>query len=159
MKTIAKFLTGLTIAIVLFLAYYIISSRLSVDVTVTVTPASQVEARFNEIAYDISTGRIEGAEALGSVNEYSFVEIYVDARNYSIFMAEWAQFSAKALDGDAYTVESDIGPKDIKSFSNGKFSVTLLTKSGDADRSGWLEYYIFGRAHTLQLAPDANQTI
>ncbi len=153
MKTIAKFLTGLTIAIVLFLAYYIVTSQLFTDVTVTVTPAKQNEARFNEIAYDIRTGRIEGVEALGDINDYSFVEFTVNARNYSIFEAEWAQLSVRAEDGDVFTVQSDLGPKDIKSFSNDGFSATLLTKSSEENRSGWLEYYIFGRAHTLQLAP------
>lgn len=152
MKTLAKMLTGLTIAVAVFIGYYIVSSRLVTDVSVTVTSAAERTEEFDRIERDVAEGLYEGLDAIDAIDAYSFVTLNVSARNFSIFPAEWAQLTARTMDSDALIFSSDSGPKDIPSFGSGSFSVTLLTRSREQTRGGWLEYYIFGRLHSLDVA-------
>lgn len=153
MKTISKILTGLVIAVLLFVGYYVVSSRLSTAVKVSVLPAKSDEETFRSINQAVREGQYEGISSLDSIENYSFVTVSAEAKNYSLFPAEWAQFTIRPIEGDTLIVSSDAGPKDISSFGTGNLSVRLLTRSTDSTRSGWLEYYIFGRVHTLEVAP------
>lgn len=154
MRAMAKFLVGLTAAVMLFVVYYVLSSRMSASVSVEVIPASMQASRFEALMQDVARGKYEGAAALGDIGEYSFVNIVVNADNYSLFTSEWAQYKLKPLDGDALVIESDAGPKDVRSFKSGRFSITILTQTSEAHREGWLEYYVFGRFHSLKVAPE-----
>ena len=154
MKKIAKLLTGITIVVLLFVGYYILSSRLYTDVHVTVTPAREMQTEFERVSEDVALGRYDGLTALDTIGSYSFVTLDVTAKNYSIFEAEWAQLTMRTVDSDVLLYSQDDGPKDIASFGTGRFSVTILTRSTNIARSGWLEYYIFGRLHSLNVAPD-----
>ena len=156
MKTIAKILTGLVIAILLFVGYYVVSSRLSARVQVSVLPAASDENAFRSVAENVKNGQYEGVSSLDAINKYYFVTVQTDVRNYSLFPAEWAQFTVRPADSDALIVSSDAGPADVPSFGSGTFRVTLLTQSDSASRSGWLEYYIFGRLHSLEVAPSVS---
>ena len=149
MKAIAKFLTGIVIVVALAAVYYIVSSKLPMRMEVSVVPASVQKERFSQITQEVSAGLYDGVSALDDINEYSFVTIIASASNFSPFTAEWTQLSPKRLDGDLLICETDAGPKDIPPFQTGDLSVTILTKNDSADRSGWLEYYIFGRFHSI----------
>ena len=152
MKTLAKFLVGLVVAVLLFMGYYVLSSRLMADATVSITPATDRVEEYERIQNDVAAGLYEGLDALDTIDAYYFVTFSVNVRNFSLFPAEWAQLTARAEDGDALIFSSDSGPKDIPSFGSGAFSVTVFTRSRDRARSGWLEYYVFGRLHSLDVA-------
>lgn len=150
MKSFAKFLTGITVVIVLLLAYYIYSSNLPLAVSVNVQRAQERKEDFDKIAMDVQAGDYENISALNSIEECYFVTIDVSAKNFSPFTAEWAQFVPKSVEGDILIVNQDAGPKDIERFKEGHFSVTILTTSPEEYRTGWLEYYVFGRFHSAE---------
>ena len=147
MKNIAKFLTGLMLAVALLIGLYIFTSRLSCTVEVKVVPAYQRESVFLALTEDLD-------EAPLSAEDCCFVTFTVTAKNYSLMPAEWTQLTLRPADEDILVAESDIGPKDIPSMGFDTFSTTVLTKSGSIPRSGWLEYYIFGRHHSLNVASE-----
>jgi len=153
MKSTAKFLTGLTLAVVLVVGYYIISSRLFLNVQTSAVPAIQRQAEFEQIVEDVNAGRYEGVLSIGDINAYSFLTIEIEAKNFSPFTAEWIQFATKRLDGDVLISMQDAGPKDIPSFKTDNFTVTVLTENPETIRGGWLEYYIFGRFHSIDALP------
>lgn len=153
MKSTAKFLTGLTLVIVALIAYYIFSSKLSVTVDVRVQPAYTNQEMFLKISEEVQSGKHEGVYSLEPMENYSLVEVTVDIRNYSPFSAEWIRLVPKSEEGDILITDADIGPKDIPSFKTGKVSLLLLTKSDEQNRGGWLEYYIFGRSHSIEVFP------
>lgn len=153
MKSLAKFLTGITVVVVLLVGYYILSSTLSTTVTVQVQPASQRAEDFESLKSDVAAGKYEGVYSLGDIGSYSFVTVNVEAENFCVFPAEWAQLFLKEEPGDLLTLTSDSGPKDIDRFKADEFSVTLLTESSEPFRGGWLDYYIFGRSHSIEVFP------
>ena len=152
MKTLAKFLTGLTVAVLLAIGYYVLSSRLLASATVDIVPATDRVEEYERIQNDVAAGLYEGLDALDTIDAYYFVTLNVSARNFSLFPAEWAQLTARADEKDALIFSSDSGPKDIPAFGTGTFSVTVFTRSRDRARSGWLEYYVFGRLHSIDAA-------
>ena len=152
MKTFAKILTGITLAALLFVGYYVVSSRLLTDVSVTITPATDRVEEYERIQDDVAAGRYEGLDALDTIDAYYFVTMNVTARSISPISAEWAQLTPRTTDKDVLIFSSDSGPKDIPFFGTDTFSVTLFTRSRDRARSGWLEYYLFGRLHSQEVA-------
>lgn len=155
MKSFAKFLTGITVVIVALIAYYIYSSTLPLQMTVEVTSAAEKTEAFEKVAAAVLKGEYENVSSLQSAENYYFVTLSVSAKNFSPFPAEWAQFVPKPHEGDVLVVSSDAGPKDIDRFKEDDFTITLLTSSSDNARTGWLEYYIFGRFHSVEGVPNA----
>ncbi len=153
MKSFAKFLTGITLVIVALLAYYLYSSNLPVVVSSKQVSATEKSEEFYKIREDIENGKYEGVSGLHSIDVYSFVTLTVSAKNFSPFPAEWAQFVPKGADGDVVVLLNDAGPKDIGRFKEAEFTVTILTSSPETVRSGWLEYYILGRFHSVEAQP------
>lgn len=153
MKAFAKFLTGVTIVIVALLAYYIYTANLPTVMTLTVFSALDKSEEFAEIQKDVQDGKYEGVTTLYSIDAYSFVTLNVSAKNFSPFTAEWAQFVPKTTSADTIVLLTDAGPKDIDPFKEAEFTVTLLTTSPDVYRTGWLEYYILGRFHSVEVHP------
>lgn len=153
MKSFAKFLTGITLVIVALLAYYLYSSNLPVAAYAKTVNATERSEEFYKIREDIENGKYEGVSAPYSIDSYFFVTITVSAKNFSPFPAEWAQFVPKGADGDIIVLLGDAGPKDIGRFKEAEFSVTILTSNPDAYRTGWLEYYILGRFHSVEAQP------
>ena len=154
MKSTAKFLTGITLVVVALVAYYILSSQLSVFLDVRVQPATQNAEAFLKISDEVAQGKHEGVYSLKPMEAYSFVTVTAEIKNYSPFPAEWTQLVLKAENGDLLTVSSDAGPKDIPALKEGTVSLTILTESKEPNRGGWLEYYIFGRSHSIEVFPE-----
>ena len=150
MKSFAKFLTGITLVIVALLAYYLYSSNLPVVVSVKQVSATEKSDEFYRIREDIENGKYEGVSVPYSIDVYSFVTLTVSAKNFSPFPAEWAQFVPRSVDGDIVVLSEDAGPKDIGRFKEAEFTVTILTSSPETLRTGWLEYYILGRFHSVE---------
>ena len=57
MKTIAKFLTGLTVALLLFVGYYVWSSSLPAEVSVRVESASAYPEDFAAVQQMVQDGK------------------------------------------------------------------------------------------------------
>ncbi|MBQ1257233.1 MAG: hypothetical protein IIW08_00780 [Clostridia bacterium] len=150
MKSFAKFLTGITVVIVALLAYYLYSSNIPVIVSVKQVNATEKSDEFYKIREDIENGKYEGVSAPHSIDSYFFVTLSVSAKNFSPFPAEWAQFVPKSAGGDIIVLLNDAGPKDIGRFKEAEFTVTVLTSNPEAYRTGWLEYYILGRFHSVE---------
>ncbi|MBQ3078761.1 MAG: hypothetical protein IJC48_02010 [Clostridia bacterium] len=153
MKSFAKFLTGLAIIAALLVGYYILSSSLPAEMDVSVTEASAMQTEFQALEELVANGHYEGITSLDDISRYSFVTITIEARNFSPFPAEWTQYTPKGIEGDMLVYMQDAGPKDIRPFQTDDFYVTILTENPTAERSGWLEYYIFGRFHSLLIEP------
>ena len=153
MKSLAKFLTGITLVIVALLAYYLYSSNLPVVVSVKQVNATERSEEFYKIREDIENGKYENVSVPYSIDAYSFVTLTVSAKNFSPFPAEWAQFVPKGMDQDIVVQLDDAGPKDIGRFKEATFTVTILTASPETLRTGWLEYYILGRFHSVEAHP------
>ncbi|MDY2770201.1 MAG: hypothetical protein SOU13_09825 [Eubacteriales bacterium] len=158
MKTIAKFLTGLTVALLLFVGYYVWSSSLPAEVSVRVEPASAYPEDFAAVQQMVQDGKLEGVSALDTIQAYYVVTIDVNVSNYSLFTGEWAQLQVRGVDGDLVLLSLDGGPKDIPSFGQNTFSARVFTRSAQEARGGWLEYYVFGRLHTIEISSAAADT-
>lgn len=151
MKSFAKFLTGITLVVALLITYYILSSRLYMQVDIRVVPARERAEDFAHVKENVDNGLYGDIGDLEDIDAYYFASIVVKAKNYSLFSAEWAELSVRTIEGDVMLFARDIGPKDIGGFGADSFEVTLLTRASEQQRSGWLEYYIFGRQHTLEV--------
>ena len=150
MKNFAKFISVFSLILALVCGYYIISSDLSVITTVTVIPAESKKDEFYQISQEIAEGLYGDVKLDGDISDYNLVTVKIDVRNYSLFEAEWAMMQIKEDEYDLLIMPGDTGPKDISSFSADSFTLTILTASDSKDRTGWLEYYIFGRFHSLK---------
>ena len=152
MKSFAKFLTGVTFVIVLLLAYYIYTANLPTILNVSVEKAAERSEEFSRIREDVQNGNYENVSHLDSIDSYYFVTLNLNAKNFSGFAAEWAQFVLKPMEEDVLVLLTNAGPKDIERFKEASFTITILTSSPEPDRCGWLEYYILGRFHSVDAA-------
>ena len=149
MKTAAKICIVLACLALLAAGAYWLTSYLSVSFEITRFPASEQRERFEEIKKGVAGGAYEDVSSLGSIEEYSFVTVRAELGSYSPFKTEWITLSVDPLEGDVLTVSSNTWVKEMRSFGKSEgdeaLYVTILTKSAETQRSGKLEYYIFGK--------------
>ena len=153
MKTIAKISACIACLAILLALWYVITLRLSLSASVTVTPASKDREAFEAIKDDIRSGKYGKIEVPGSAEDWSFVTVKVEIKSYSPFKTEWISLTHDGAK-DAITVDQNTWIREIDAFGklegDDAMTVTLLTKDPDAIRTAQLEYYIYGRYQMLE---------
>lgn len=151
MLKVAKILTGVTMALLVFLLIVMFGVNVQVSLSeLSAVPGgdepertlSMVEiARADDMASDLFK-----RPASTSAEDYQLITISVDVKNLGILPAEWLQLRVGPQLND-FALFPD-APRDLGILgSSGKVTATLLTEVG-ADASSreiWLQYYIFGR--------------
>ena len=151
MKKLARILTAVTLACLLFGLYSHFAGKISVRyISSEVTPAVEMEnvflnlrtaAQRSEAGVSLLSGQMPG-----SADECFFLTLRYDIRNFGPLPAEWITFDIVPESGDVMQVlgtEFDVGP-----FGHVQAEVTLLVQNGGSTgpRSVTAHYYVLGDA-------------
>ena len=149
MKAIAKFLTLVTVLVLLAGGYLIWASGLK-----TASLGGTVQSAADRLeAFE----GIREASAIGSpdlvmhapridygADQYLFITYTIQLRNMNALPAEWLQLNIAAQDGDVLMVKSSV--EDVPAFSEALMTVVLMTDRSTASyaRNATLTYYVYG---------------
>ncbi|MDO4546741.1 MAG: hypothetical protein Q4D04_01445 [Clostridia bacterium] len=138
------------IAVALFV-YVLATEQMQASyVSSIVRPASENVSEFNDLYGVISRGGlvdVQFAEMTSTDPEdYYFIDYTLSLASICPFPAKWATMNLVPVEGDIVVVQSS--PVTIGPFVSGIVTGTLLTTNPDAERLGWIEYYVLGRLKT-----------
>lgn len=177
MKTVAKIFIALSCLAVLAVAGYILSSRLSLSGRLKTVPAMEAAEAFDTLKKQVVDGEYEGISALSKVEKYYFVTVRIDIKSYSPFRTEWINLrvesasDARIIDKDTRIRQGDVPVsldrgdllvsdkvawlKEMEPFGklegDDAMYVTLLSASKEPELKAYVEYYIFGRYHSIEV--------
>lgn len=177
MKTVARICICLSCLALLLAVGYVISSRLSLSGKISAQPAINDEGGFEEIKAQVEKGEYAGITALEGAEKYHLITVRVNIKSYSPFKAEWISLRVESADGawivgkdtplrpgdapvsleggDLLLTEKNAWIRQIDSFGTlgdeGGLYVKLLSSNRDPALRAYLEYYIFGRYHSLEI--------
>lgn len=153
MKAIAKFLTVVTLIVLLAGGYIYWAAALQVlpESGLVESAADRVQV-FDNI---VSTARVGSSDlivysdASGSAEQYSFVTYTLRLRNMNALPAEWLQLDITPQQGDVLLVKAST--EDVPAFSEKLLTVVLLTDRSAASyaRSATLTYYVYGHEFSI----------
>ena len=153
MKAIAKFLTVVTLIVLLAGGYVYWAAALQVlpESGLVESAADRVQV-FDNI---VSTARVGSSDLIvysdtsGSAEQYSFVTYTLRLRNMNALPAEWLQLDLTPQQGDVLLVKAST--EDVPAFSEKLLTVVLLTDRSAASyaRSATLTYYVYGHEFSI----------
>lgn len=155
MRAIAKFLTVVTVLVLLAAGYVIWAAELKVAPAGAVieSAADRAEA-FQNIYQSMQVGsadlEIFTAETIDpSPEQYMFVTYTLKVRNLNALPAEWMQLSITPEDGDVLMVKPTV--EDAPAFNEQLVTLVLLTSRNAADyvRTATLNYYVYGHEYSI----------
>lgn len=153
MKAIAKFLTVVTLLVLLAGGYIVWASELHVlpESGVVESAADRAQAFENLLsaAHIGSTDVSVYSDISGTADQYSFVTYTLRLRNGNILPAEWLQIHLTPQPGDVLLVKSTV--EDVPGLSEKLLTVVLLTERSTASyaRTAALTYYVYGHEVTI----------
>ena len=149
MKAIAKFLTLVTVLVLLAGGYVIWASELKVAPGGAVVESAADRAQaFEGIRQSAETGSADLVMYADSIDygadQYVFVTYTLRLRNLNALPAEWMQLDIVPQEGDVLMVKATI--EDVPAFNEQLFTVVLMTDRTVASyaRSATLTYYVYG---------------
>ena len=169
MKTVARISIVLACLAILLAAGYVLSSRLSVSGSVTVTSAAE-----NKEAFDDLKARWPQAGLTAQAQAYSFVTLSVDMKSFSPFKTEWINLIVENENGaivetesrnagemslqkgDLLVSEKNTWIRRMDAFgklegADGLYITFLASASEQPSLRAYVEYYIFGRYHRQEI--------
>lgn len=144
MKKFAVFCLVLGLLCAAAVGGYILTSKPAAVYSVVYAPAD--DALYAE-AQNLSELKLQ------EKSKYRVCSITLDLTFYSPFKAEWMTFTPVLEEGDVLIEGTGFGPGDVDAFGKKTITATILTRS-DALRSARLEYYLFGRYHSIVFTED-----
>ena len=154
MKAIAKFLTVITVLVLLAGAYVVRASQLKIlPASGLVESAADRAQAFESIIASARVGSDELAVYSDGLplnpEQYVFVTYTVKLRNLNALPAEWMELSLSPQPEDILLVKATV--KDVPAFSEQLVTIVLLTDRATASyaRSAELTYYVYGHEITL----------
>lgn len=154
MRGIAKFLTLVTVIVLLACGYVIWASELSVSSAGAVIESAADRAdAFESIRQMSEVGSTDivmfrdGVE--GEAADYSFVTYTLRVRNLNLLDAEWLQLELSSADGDVLMLKPTV--EDVAALNEQYLSVVLMTNrlTNSYTRSATLTYYVYGHAVSI----------
>ncbi len=150
MLKLTKVLTGITMAVLVFLLIALYGAVLQVRlVSFEAVSAAETPERFNQL-YAAARRDDMGSDlykrpASEDAADYNLITITLQVKNAGVLPAEWLSFQLSPLPGDVALFAgeaTDIGP-----FGTQTITITLLSEvEAETDRREvWAEYYVFGR--------------
>lgn len=153
MKTAAKAAAGIALVLVLTLVLFHFSTRLSYEVSASVTPASNNEEWFDSFREQMTSGAFPGyvyeSGVLDGASKYYFVTLTITVKNPGLFPAEWVLMTPIRHDGDIACDVSSAGPVDLSGGAEAAEALTILTTSPRSITECGLEYYVFGQLQSV----------
>lgn len=155
MRAIARFLTVVTVLVLLAGGYVIWAAELKVSSAGAVleSAADRAEA-FGNIYESMRVGASElevfTTESIDpSPEQYMFVTYTLKVRNLNALPAEWMQLSLEPQDGDVLMVKPTV--EDVPAFNEQLVTLVLLTSRNAADyvRNARLNYYVYGHEYSV----------
>lgn len=154
MRGIAKFLTLVTLLVLLLCGYVVWASDLSVlSCGAVVQSAADRSDAFENIRQMTSGGSddlIMFKEQIDSgAEQYSFVTYTLRLRNLNLLAAEWLQIDLTPSGGDILMLKPST--EDVPAFNEQLLTFVLMTDRSTADyrRDAVLTYYIYGHAFSI----------
>ena len=153
MKAIAKFLTVVTLIVLLAGGYIYWAAELQVlpESGLVESAADRVQVFDNIVsaARIGSSDLIVYSDASGSAGQYSFVTYTLRLRNMNALPAEWIQLDLTPHQDDILLVKATT--EDVPAFSEKLLTVVLLTDRGAASfaRNATLTYYVYGHEFSI----------
>ena len=149
MKAIAKFLTVVTMLVLLTIGYIFWAAELKVTPGGgLVESAADRASAFESIRQSTEIGSpdlimFQNSIAAGP-EQYVFVTYTLRMRNMNILPAEWIQIDMVPQAGDVLMVKATV--EDVPGFSEQLISVVLLTDRTTASyaRAATVSYYVYG---------------
>jgi len=149
MRAIAKFLTLVTVLVLLAGGYVIWASELKADSAGgTVQSAADVPEAFSGICQSAQVGSPDLVMYANNVDygadQYLFITYTLRLRNANALPAEWLQLDIAPQQGDVLMVKSSV--EDVPAFSETLLTVVLMTDraTGSYARQATLTYYVYG---------------
>lgn len=151
MKKFAVFCLVLGIICALIVGGYIWSSVPECVYRSVTVPASSNKAAFDE-------AKIMSDAEFDDISEYYICTVTADVKSRSPFKTEWMTFTPELTAGDIIIEGIHMGPDDVEPFGAETIKALILTKK-PAERASRLEYYVFGRYHSIVLenVPEVQQ--
>lgn len=154
MKALAKFLTVVTILVLIAGGYILWATELKVmpDRGLVESAADRASA-FESIRQSSEIGSPDLILFKDSIDygpdQYVFVTYTLRIRNINLLPAEWLQIDLVPQAGDVLMVKATV--EDIPSFSEQLVSVVLLTDRTTASyaRAATLSYYVYGHEYSV----------
>lgn len=154
MRGIAKFLTLVTVLVLLVCGYVIKTSELSVTSGgAVVESAADRSDAFEGIRQMSAVGSDEITMFQNKIEagaeQYSFVTYTLRLRNLNLLDAEWLQLDITPADGDVLMLKPAV--EDVAAFNEQLITVVLMTDRTTASytRSATLTYYVYGHPVTI----------
>ena len=148
MKTLAKISIALACAALLMVGAYLLTSRLGVDSEVSVSPAKSENAL-------LESAKQSGVSLPEDLENYFVVTLRVSLNSYSPFKAQWINLSLKGEDEGAAALSSNAWLKEMPAFGKREgeqaLYISFLSPKDSEQRQAQLEYYIFGRYHSVDI--------
>ena len=175
MKTVAKISAALACLVLMAVLGYVLSSRMALRGEISMQNANENSQAFKAVKERLAGRDAEGLRLSGKAQEYSFLTLTVELRNYSPFKAEWINLivesedgqvfdlassgqnegAASLSEGDLLILEKNSWLKELEAFgkleSGSGLSVTLLYRGEQPRIRASVEYYIFGRYHSREV--------
>ena len=154
MRGIAKFLTLVTVIVLLACGYVIWASELSVSSAGAVVESAADRADAFESIRQMS--EVGSADVImfkesveGDASQYSFVTYTLRVRNLNLLDAEWLQLEISPADGDVFMLKSTVD--DVAALNEQLVSVVIMTDrmTNNYTRSAMLTYYVYGHAVSI----------
>ena len=154
MKALAKFLTLVTVLVLLAGGYIFWASELKVTpVRGLVESAADRASAFESIRQSTEIGSPDlimfQNDITAAADQYVFVTYTLRMRNMNILPAEWIQIDLTPQTGDVLMVKATV--EDVPGFSEQLVSVVLLTDRTTASyaRAASLSYYVYGHEFSV----------
>ena len=154
MKALAKFLTFITVLVLIAGAYIYWAAELKVTPGGgLVESAADRASAFESIRQSSEIGSVDLIMFQDSIEygpeQYVFVTYTLRMRNMNLLPAEWIQIDIAPQAGDVLMVRATV--EDVPSFDEQLVSVVLLTDRTTASyaRAATLSYYVYGHEFSV----------
>ncbi len=154
MKALAKFLTFITVLVLIAGAYIYWAAELKVTPGGgLVESAADRASAFESIRQSSEIGSVDLIMFQDSIDygpeQYVFVTYTLRMRNMNLLPAEWIQIDIAPQAGDVLMVRATV--EDVPSFDEQLVSVVLLTDRTTASyaRAATLSYYVYGHEFSV----------
>lgn len=158
MRTFSIVLAVVTAVLIALMGYVALTDDLGVTVTATVSePASNQYEAFTMATSWAKSGDSASVTSFtdgeaGDISNYSMVYMTVEVSNWCFLPAEWVQLHVKPAEGDLLQIRQESGS--ARGLGKTVFQAVLISGAGNpnVERQVELEYYLFGRKHTVMSA-------
>lgn len=162
MRVLACILVLVTLVVGAFFGYVYYGAQMQIEgITAQVTPATEVQATYDDILAQLDNGSFLGTKYHETEflmpESFAFLSLTVRMQNRGMFPMDWIQIEVQPDAADILQLPADRTPT-LAGSSRGDFSTTLLTRTGaDQTRTVTVTYYVLGKQMSVTYQMGAGQ--